>query len=270
MAERIAAVYALMPTALDEAEIESQHALRITFKRLRYAVEVFAPCYGDAFDDLHATLTAFQDELGDMHDLHIFLDMVREPERRASAEAAGVSAEDISAVEALLEKKAHKTFLAFEKLAQDHQAAELLPALLLPLAQVPEPTPAADTSAVIDAEAPQALAVVGEVEPPPIEIPIADFGGYAIDPPIVVGATPWETPRVSAAGDPAIVDGEATAAIDAPAVQPAVTAAPEAPAADAAAQALPAGSATAPAPEPAPQTADPAQPPAAAPEDAVS
>ena len=109
MAERIAAVYALMPAALDEEQIEAQHALRITFKRLRYAVEVFAPCYGDAFDDLHATLTAFQDELGDLHDLHIFLDMVREPERRASAEAAGVSAEDIAAVEALLEKKAHKT-----------------------------------------------------------------------------------------------------------------------------------------------------------------
>ncbi len=39
--------------------------------------------------------------------------------------------------------------------------------------------------------APQALAVVGEVEPPPMEIPIADFGGFAIDPPIVVGAEPW-------------------------------------------------------------------------------
>ena len=118
VAERIAAVYALMPSALDEANIESQHALRITFKRLRYAVEVFAPCYGDDFDSLHDTLTAFQDELGDMHDLHVFLDMVREPDRRAAAQAAGVSVEDLDAVEALLEKKAHRAFEQFAKLAQ--------------------------------------------------------------------------------------------------------------------------------------------------------
>ena len=141
VAERIAAVYALMPRALDEANIESQHALRITFKRLRYAVEVFAPCYGDDFDALHDTLTAFQDELGDLHDLHVFLDMVREPERRAAAMAAGVSAEDLGAVEALLEKRAHREFAQFAKLAQEHPAGELLPALLLPLSRAAEPEP---------------------------------------------------------------------------------------------------------------------------------
>ena len=141
VAERIAAVYALMPSALVEANMESQHELRITFKRLRYAVEVFAPCYGDDFDSLHDTLTAFQDELGDMHDLHVFLDMVREPDRRAAAQAAGVSVEDLDAVEALLEKKAHRAFEQFAKMARQHPAGELLPALLLPLSRIAEPEP---------------------------------------------------------------------------------------------------------------------------------
>jgi len=203
VAERISAVYGLMPAALDEADIEAQHALRITFKRLRYAVEVFAPCYGDDFDALHEMLTAFQDELGDLHDLHVFLDMVREPERRAAALAAGVSAEDLVAVEALLEKKAHREFTQFTKLATEHPAGEMLPALLLPLSRLAEPQPAA--SLVIDEGQPRAaaegdsavgselqvLVVAGVVEPPPVEIPIADFGGYAIEPPIVVGAEPW-------------------------------------------------------------------------------
>jgi CHAD domain-containing protein len=195
VAERIAAVYALMPSALVEANMESQHALRITFKRLRYAVEVFAPCYGDEFDSLHDTLTTFQDELGDIHDLHVFLDMVREPDRREAATAAGVSVEDLDAVEALLEKKAHRAFEQFAKMARQHPAGELLPALLLPLSRVAEPepvdVPTAEGSEAEVVAAPQALAVVGEVEPPPMEIPIADFGGFAIDPPIVVGAEPW-------------------------------------------------------------------------------
>jgi hypothetical protein len=52
-----------------------------------------------------------------------------------------------------------------------------------------------DEAAPDAAPVPQALAVVGEVEPAPLEIPIADFGGFAIDPPIVVGAEPWAAVR---------------------------------------------------------------------------
>lgn len=188
VAERIATVYSMLPAALDEANIETQHALRIAFKRLRYAVEVFAPCYADRFDQVHGTLTAFQDSLGDLHDLHIFLDMLREPGRVASALRAGVSADDLAQVEGLLERKAHGAFKRFSTLAEQHPAGELMPALLLPLSR-PAEHPAAPP--VDPAEASLAVAVAGVVEPAPPEIAIADFGGSAIDPPIVIGAQPW-------------------------------------------------------------------------------
>jgi CHAD domain-containing protein len=233
VAERIAAVYALMPSALDEANTDAQHALRITFKRLRYAVEVFAPCYGDDFDALHETLTAFQDELGDLHDLHIFLDMVREPERQAAALAAGVTEQDLGAVEALLEKRAHREHSQFTKLAKEFPAGKLLPALLLPLSRPAEPEPATEAPVASEDSARPAgelgaeqvaLAVVGEVEPPPVEIPIADFGGNAIDPPIVVGAEPWAMARPTMPPVDATTAGtDAHAALDdagAPALAP--------------------------------------------------
>jgi CHAD domain-containing protein len=261
IAERISAVYGLMPAALNEADIESQHALRISFKRLRYAVEVLAPCYGDDFDGLHATLTAFQDELGDLHDLHVFLDMVREPERRAAAEAAGVSAEDLGDVDALLEKKAHREFTQFAKLAKEHPAGDMLSALLLPLSRAVDPEVAVDPAETAGqwdtgaAAASQALAVAGVVEPPPAEIPIADFGGYAINPPIVVGATPWAVAHVA---EPHGVRGTAPEAPPAAALTPAPAAEASAPA-TAPAPAAPIFAVTAPATAPAP-TDDPEEP----------
>ena len=41
------------------------------------------------------------------------------------------------------------------------------------------------------AEPTTALVVAGVVEPAPPEIAVADFGGSAINPPIVIGAQPW-------------------------------------------------------------------------------
>ncbi len=118
-----------------------------------------------------------------------------------------MSVEDLDAVEALLEKKAHRAFEQFAKMARQHPAGELLPALLLPLSRIAEPEPDdAPTAGESETDAgvgPQALAVVGEVEPPPMEIPIADFGGFAIDPPIVVGAEPWAgRPTGEPSGEP--------------------------------------------------------------------
>lgn len=137
VAERAAVVFSAQPQALPVENVEQQHALRIDYKRLRYAVEAFASCYGTDFDGLHATLTAFQDTLGELHDLHVFQEMLRVPERIVAAERAGVSAADIAQVEALLDRRAHENYLAFLRLAEKHPPTRLLAELLLPLSQGP-------------------------------------------------------------------------------------------------------------------------------------
>jgi len=168
IAERAAAVFGAQTAALVEANVTHQHALRIHYKRLRYAVEVFAPCYDDSFDVLHATLTAFQDALGDLHDMHVFLEAVGAPERVEAAGRAGVSPAALAEVEAVLERRAHADFGRFSALVAEHPADALLPELLLPLTRVPEPEP-------------EPAPVVGPTE-------MAELNPYS---PVVVGAEPW-------------------------------------------------------------------------------
>ena len=245
VAERASIVFGALPAALPEANVLQQHALRIDFKRLRYAVEVFAPVYGDDFDDLHDTLTAFQDTLGDLHDLHLFLDMLGEPVLVSEARRAGVSAGDVGQVAELLEARAHQAFAAFVALAAEHPAGELLPELLLPLARRPEQLAVeaseaaaggsaggsassdadiAPTSAAAPAPAVvlKAAAPVTSGEMPQID-PAAqpwrsDTAGLSIDPPVVVGAEPWartvlvptpgRVPALDPTPPPAAPDGE--------------------------------------------------------------
>lgn len=146
VAERASIVFGAQPAALPEENMLAQHALRIDYKRLRYAVEAFAPCYNDAFDDLHETLTAFQDTLGELHDVHVFLDMLRDPERIAAAGRGGVLAADLTEVVELLEERAHEEYLRFTALVAEHPAEQLLPRLLLPLTVRPLPEVEQDTA----------------------------------------------------------------------------------------------------------------------------
>ena len=169
IAERAATVFGAQPAALAPANVTRQHELRIHYKRLRYAVEVFAPCYDDRFDGLHETLTAFQDTLGDLHDMHMFLEMLRVPELVEAAARAGVSANGLAEVEAVLEARARARFEHFVALVSEHPAEALLPELLLPLTVAPETQDAAATGPAVDAELD--------------ELPIAA--------PVVVGDEPW-------------------------------------------------------------------------------
>jgi CHAD domain-containing protein len=135
VASRAAIAFGAQPHALLEANILDQHQLRIDYKRIRYAVEAFAPCYCEAFDELHTTLTSFQDALGDLHDAHVFLDMIADPDRVSAAQRAGVSSFDIAEVAEVIEAKAHEEFVRFASLAGENPPERLLPALLLPLAE---------------------------------------------------------------------------------------------------------------------------------------
>ena len=133
--KRADVVFAAQPAALTEENVTEQHELRIDYKRLRYAVESFAPCYEESFEELHVTLTAFQDALGDLHDTHVFLEMLSEPARVAMARVVGVSDEGIAEVVAVLQSMARAHFERFVTLAREHPSEVLGPALLEPLVE---------------------------------------------------------------------------------------------------------------------------------------
>lgn len=131
--ERAETVFGAQPAALNESAVLQQHALRINYKQLRYAVETFAPCYGSDFDSLHGILTEFQDTLGQLHDAHVFLDMIRSPGLMASGAPAGVSESDFAEIVTLLEAHAHEAYARFERLAAKYPGESVRPMLLDPL-----------------------------------------------------------------------------------------------------------------------------------------
>jgi CHAD domain-containing protein len=197
VASRAAVVFGAQTAALDETNIDEQHVLRIDYKRLRYAVEAFAPCYGEHFDALHEALTEFQDTLGDLHDLHVFLDSVLAPGAAGAAAGAGVSQADVAEVEAVLESRAHDTFVRFTGLVTDFPPDVLLPALLLPLAQSAATTRVGVADRVESAGAPETAAVASEIleasdapDATSVFPPVIDADGSVL-PPVIVGEEPW-------------------------------------------------------------------------------
>ena len=78
LAVRLADVAKLVPDARRAGEVEAQHLLRIAVKHFRYRMEILAMLLGTDFEKLHATVKAYQEVLGTMHDLDVFATIVRE------------------------------------------------------------------------------------------------------------------------------------------------------------------------------------------------
>jgi CHAD domain len=57
-----------MPKAADPAEIRALHDMRIAAKRLRYILEITAPCFGEYAITSIKLVKALQDLLGEIHD----------------------------------------------------------------------------------------------------------------------------------------------------------------------------------------------------------
>jgi len=78
IAAGLAPVMELVPQAQLAGEIEAQHRLRIAIKHFRYRSEILSPLFGAAFPAVHSRLKAYQDVLGQMHDLDVFAGIVRD------------------------------------------------------------------------------------------------------------------------------------------------------------------------------------------------
>ncbi|MFL5820168.1 MAG: CHAD domain-containing protein [Solirubrobacteraceae bacterium] len=70
---RLAELCSFVPRALDPAEVDPLHDLRIAAKRLRYVLEVTAPCFGPYAATAARRVRELQDLAGEVHDCDVLL-----------------------------------------------------------------------------------------------------------------------------------------------------------------------------------------------------
>jgi CHAD domain-containing protein len=92
----------LADAALAPDASEAQHNMRIAAKRLRYVLEIFAPCLGGEAKAARDAAKRLQSVLGDLHDCDLML----------------VKVEQIGSVAALLRQRRERLFHEFVELWQ--------------------------------------------------------------------------------------------------------------------------------------------------------
>lgn len=66
---RLEELYQFSPYISDPARVEELHNMRIAAKRLRYTLEIFAPCFtGKDFSKLYEQVKSVQEQIGEIHD----------------------------------------------------------------------------------------------------------------------------------------------------------------------------------------------------------
>jgi CHAD domain-containing protein len=81
-----------MPAAADPAEVVALHDMRIAAKRLRYVLELTAPCFGSYANTATKHVKDLQDLLGEIHDCDVQLPEVEAfAGRLLAADAAALS-----------------------------------------------------------------------------------------------------------------------------------------------------------------------------------
>jgi CHAD domain-containing protein len=73
---RLNELRAFADEALASDAATAQHDMRIAAKRLRYVLEVFAPCFGEEADAARRAARDLQSVLGDLHDCDLMLPKV--------------------------------------------------------------------------------------------------------------------------------------------------------------------------------------------------
>lgn len=66
---RLEELYQFAPYIHDPAQVEELHNMRIAAKRLRYTLEIFAPCFsGKDFEKVYTQAKSIQEQIGEIHD----------------------------------------------------------------------------------------------------------------------------------------------------------------------------------------------------------
>jgi len=74
---RLEELRSFLEEALEPEAWQAQHDMRIAAKRLRYVLEVVAPCFGEEAEAARAAAKDLQTILGDIHDCDVMLPRVR-------------------------------------------------------------------------------------------------------------------------------------------------------------------------------------------------
>jgi CHAD domain-containing protein len=119
---RLEELYGFEPKALDPRNVDDLHDLRIAAKRLRYVLEVTAPCFGDYARTALRRTRALQDLVGEIHDCDVMIPRVLEAiahlrTRDAEALLAAAGDEDDIAPELVAEAPNADRYRGLELLA---------------------------------------------------------------------------------------------------------------------------------------------------------
>ncbi len=102
IATRLGELRGFSEAALAPNANEAQHDMRIAAKRLRYVLEIFAPCLGEEAAEARRAAKRLQSVLGDLHDCDLMLTEV----------------EQIGSVAAILRERRERLFHEFVELWQ--------------------------------------------------------------------------------------------------------------------------------------------------------
>jgi CHAD domain-containing protein len=102
VAVRLEELRGFADAALAADASEAQHDMRIAAKRLRYVLEIFAPCLGEEAEAARLAAKRLQSVLGDLHDCDLMLTKV----------------EQIGSVATLLRERRERCFREFAALWQ--------------------------------------------------------------------------------------------------------------------------------------------------------
>ncbi|MBA2527316.1 MAG: CHAD domain-containing protein [Pyrinomonadaceae bacterium] len=72
--KRLKELEALSPSLFEPQKVKPLHEMRIAAKRLRYAMELFAACWGDQLEVFSRQVVEMQSSLGELHDCDLWIE----------------------------------------------------------------------------------------------------------------------------------------------------------------------------------------------------
>ena len=113
---RLEEMYRFAPYIADPTRIDELHNMRIAAKRLRYTLEIFAPCFsGKDFSKIADQVKSIQEQIGDIHDADVrgplFQDYMEA--HAAHRPEIRIGLENLARAEQAKRAKLYQNFLAY-------------------------------------------------------------------------------------------------------------------------------------------------------------